>query len=132
MEQLRLSRNTIVYAFERLVTEGYLESKPGSGTYVAPVHGGMHGRDTGDVRSRTRSYGQRRLSARAAVLAGSFKNSRCSLAERSALERARFHVRSENTSTAGWHGRNGRNNAEEYSGEIRAPARTAARAESRR
>src|SRR5665213_2051386 len=70
MEQLRLSRNTIVYAFERLVTEGYLESKPGSGTYVAPVHGGMHGRDTGDVRSRTRSYGQRRLSARAAVLAG--------------------------------------------------------------
>ncbi len=70
MGQLRLSRNTIVYAFERLVTEGYLESKPGSGTYVAPVHGGMHGRDTGDVRSRTRSYGQRRLSARAAVLAG--------------------------------------------------------------
>jgi GntR family transcriptional regulator/MocR family aminotransferase len=35
VEQLSLSRNTIVYAFERLVAEGYLESRRGSGMYVA-------------------------------------------------------------------------------------------------
>src|ERR1043165_7592620 len=35
VEQLGLSRNTIVYAFERLVAEGYLDSRVGSGMYVA-------------------------------------------------------------------------------------------------
>ncbi len=35
VDQLGLSRNTIVYAFERLVTEGYLNSRIGSGVYVA-------------------------------------------------------------------------------------------------
>jgi GntR family transcriptional regulator/MocR family aminotransferase len=35
--QLGLSRNTIVYAFDRLVSEGYLESRIGSGIYVAQL-----------------------------------------------------------------------------------------------
>ena len=35
VEQLGLSRNTIVYAFERLVAEGYLQSRIGSGMFVA-------------------------------------------------------------------------------------------------
>lgn len=35
VDQLGLSRNTIVYAFERLVAEGYLDSRVGSGMYVA-------------------------------------------------------------------------------------------------
>src|SRR5947209_16231516 len=36
-EQLGLSRNTIVYAFERLAAEGYLDSRVGSGMYVAQL-----------------------------------------------------------------------------------------------
>jgi GntR family transcriptional regulator/MocR family aminotransferase len=35
VEQLGLSRNTIVNAFDRLVAEGYLDSRVGSGIYVA-------------------------------------------------------------------------------------------------
>src|SRR5438309_1308366 len=35
--QLGLSRNTIVYAFDRLVAEGYLEGRRGSGIYVAQL-----------------------------------------------------------------------------------------------
>ena len=35
VEQLSLSRNTIVNAFDRLVAEGYLDSRVGSGIYVA-------------------------------------------------------------------------------------------------
>lgn len=36
--KLRLSRNTITTAYERLVAEGYLEARRGSGTFVSP-HG---------------------------------------------------------------------------------------------
>src|SRR5947209_7733003 len=35
--QLGVSRNTIVYAFDRLVAEGYLEGRRGSGIYVAEL-----------------------------------------------------------------------------------------------
>ena len=35
--QLGLARNTIVYAFDRLVSEGYLEGRRGSGVYVAAL-----------------------------------------------------------------------------------------------
>src|SRR5215470_12191507 len=35
--QLGLARNTIVYAFDRLVSEGYLEGRRGSGIYVAAL-----------------------------------------------------------------------------------------------
>jgi GntR family transcriptional regulator/MocR family aminotransferase len=35
--QLGASRNTIVYAFEQLVAEGYLDSRVGSGMYVADL-----------------------------------------------------------------------------------------------
>ncbi len=34
-EELRVSRNTAIAAFEQLIAEGYLESKHGSGTFVA-------------------------------------------------------------------------------------------------
>ena len=32
--ELEVSRNTVIYAYEQLVTEGYIESKTGSGYYV--------------------------------------------------------------------------------------------------
>jgi GntR family transcriptional regulator/MocR family aminotransferase len=35
--QLGVSRNTIVYAFDRLIAEGYLEGRRGSGIYVAEL-----------------------------------------------------------------------------------------------
>lgn len=35
--QHEISRNTVNLAYERLLSEGYLESKRGSGTYVAPL-----------------------------------------------------------------------------------------------
>lgn len=35
MKELRISRNTVLAAFERLATDGYIVSKPGSGAYVA-------------------------------------------------------------------------------------------------
>src|SRR5258708_12229010 len=36
-EELGVSRNTVVNAFEQLIAEGYLESKVGAGTYVTHV-----------------------------------------------------------------------------------------------
>jgi GntR family transcriptional regulator / MocR family aminotransferase len=35
--ELGVARNTVVNAFEQLVAEGYLESRPGDGTYVSPA-----------------------------------------------------------------------------------------------
>jgi GntR family transcriptional regulator/MocR family aminotransferase len=35
--ELGCSRNTVLNAFEQLGAEGYLESRPGSGTYVSRV-----------------------------------------------------------------------------------------------
>ena len=35
--QLEVSRNTVVAAYEQLLAEGYLEAGPGSGTWVAPT-----------------------------------------------------------------------------------------------
>ena len=35
--ELGLSRNTVTLAFEQLLSEGYVEGRVGSGTYVAPV-----------------------------------------------------------------------------------------------
>ncbi|HVJ33711.1 MAG TPA: PLP-dependent aminotransferase family protein [Terriglobia bacterium] len=34
-DELRVSRNTVLGAYEQLLSEGYLEMRPGSGTYVA-------------------------------------------------------------------------------------------------
>ena len=36
-EELRVSRNTVLSAFEKLTSEGYLDSRIGGGTYVAPM-----------------------------------------------------------------------------------------------
>lgn len=33
--ELSVSRNTVIYAYEQLVTEGYIESRKGSGFYVS-------------------------------------------------------------------------------------------------
>src|SRR5258706_3718832 len=37
VNQLGASRNTIVYAFDQLVAEGYLDSRVGSGIYIADL-----------------------------------------------------------------------------------------------
>lgn len=34
--ELRVSRNTVVYAYDRLISEGYLEARPRSGAFVSP------------------------------------------------------------------------------------------------
>ncbi len=34
-EQLKVSRNTVIAAYDQLIAEGYLQSKPGAGTFVA-------------------------------------------------------------------------------------------------
>ena len=34
--ELKVSRNTVVYAYDRLVSEGYLEARPRSGAFVSP------------------------------------------------------------------------------------------------
>jgi GntR family transcriptional regulator/MocR family aminotransferase len=36
-DELRVSRNTVLAAFQQLTSEGYLDSRVGGGTYVAPV-----------------------------------------------------------------------------------------------
>lgn len=36
-EELRVSRNTVLAAYQQLTSEGYLDSRVGGGTYVAPV-----------------------------------------------------------------------------------------------
>jgi len=36
-DELRVSRNTVLTAFEKLASEGFLDSRVGGGTYVAPV-----------------------------------------------------------------------------------------------
>jgi GntR family transcriptional regulator / MocR family aminotransferase len=35
--QLRVSRNSVTFAYERLINEGYLVTKPTAGTFVAPL-----------------------------------------------------------------------------------------------
>src|SRR5678815_1816546 len=52
--QLSVSRNTIVYALDRLVAEGYLRSRTGSGIYVED----LPGRDEG-VEPTGRNVGNR-------------------------------------------------------------------------
>ena len=34
-QQLKLGRNTVSAAYERLLTEGYVEARPGRGTWIA-------------------------------------------------------------------------------------------------
>src|SRR5262245_41445471 len=36
-DELSISRNTVLTAYEQLMAEGYLETVEGSGTFVAPV-----------------------------------------------------------------------------------------------
>lgn len=36
-EQLQIARNTVLYAYEQLIAEGYLETRQGSGTFVAEL-----------------------------------------------------------------------------------------------
>jgi GntR family transcriptional regulator / MocR family aminotransferase len=68
VEQLDLSRNTIVYAFERLVAEGYLEGRVGSGMYVADLPAVSKPPIIKDVISDVASDGRSRISQRIASL----------------------------------------------------------------
>ena len=67
VRQLGLSRNTIVYAFDRLVSEGYLESRLGSGIYVAQLPG-MNTTSISSSRSYAASSARSAISARLATL----------------------------------------------------------------
>src|SRR5262245_45901457 len=68
VEQLDLSRNTIVYAFERLVAEGYLEGRVGSGMYVANLPAINQPPGAKDVISGAASDGRSRISRQVASL----------------------------------------------------------------
>lgn len=61
--ELRLSRNIVVIAFEQLLTEGYLESKTGAGTFVTNTLP----EEVLQVQVRS-SNGRRSLSARGATI----------------------------------------------------------------
>src|SRR5438105_2543219 len=67
-EQLGLSRNTIVYAFERLAAEGYLDSRVGSGMYVAQLPAVNQPPGTADTLSGVASNRRPPISRRAASL----------------------------------------------------------------
>ncbi len=41
-DQLGVSRNTVVIAYDRLVSEGYIQSREGAGTFVSPVAPDQH------------------------------------------------------------------------------------------
>jgi GntR family transcriptional regulator/MocR family aminotransferase len=64
VNQLGLSRNTIVYALDRLVSEGYLEGRRGSGMYVAELPR-LSGRST-VLRTASRPTPQRSIASRLA------------------------------------------------------------------
>lgn len=67
-EELHVSRNTVTFAFEQLIAEGYLEARPGAGTFVADTvpDGIASGDDTVPIPSAQR--GNIGLSARGAQL----------------------------------------------------------------
>ncbi len=66
--QLGVSRNTIVYAFDQLVAEGYLESRLGSGTYVARLQVSKKTQITTGSRSDIHANRTPGISRRAALL----------------------------------------------------------------
>src|SRR6185312_6903212 len=59
-KRLGVARNTVAFAFDQLIAEGYLEARVGAGTFVSP--------SIGRVRPRT-APSQRALPRRAAALA---------------------------------------------------------------
>lgn len=68
--QLKLSRNTILAAYERLTSEGYLRSRVGSGTFVAqhfPADGPTNRKTPRNSAARLSSFG-RRLSPPQAIV----------------------------------------------------------------
>ena len=65
--QLAASRNTIVYAFDQLVSEGYLESRIGSGIYIADLQLGKARISTAEA-PRSRPKVQPQMSHRARLL----------------------------------------------------------------
>lgn len=69
--ELGVARNTVAFAYDRLVAEGYLESRTGSGTYVAEglPKAKAKGRDLPVRRPSTR--GQRTLNAATGFVASS-------------------------------------------------------------
>src|ERR1700681_2816326 len=68
VSQLGASRNTIVYAFDQLVAEGYLDSRAGSGMYVAALKRAPKAGMPNDSAPAARTIAQPRISNRAALL----------------------------------------------------------------
>jgi len=70
-EELDCSRNTVVTAFEQLLSEGYLEGRHGSGTYVSSVlPDALLGVAARHRDSAVKQAGGRGLSARGRAIAG--------------------------------------------------------------
>ncbi len=68
-DELGVSRNTIVNAFERLAAEGYIESRTGSGTRVARTLPDSMARTRAATRPRAAASVRRRASHRATAIA---------------------------------------------------------------
>jgi GntR family transcriptional regulator / MocR family aminotransferase len=68
VSQLGASRNTIVYAFDQLVAEGYLDSRAGSGMYIAALKMTRKAGISNDSASAVRTIAPSRISNRAALL----------------------------------------------------------------
>src|SRR4029453_12815015 len=58
-EDLKVGRNTVIAAYDQLLAEGFIESRGGSGTWVAPIM-----RDRGAAAPSKRACSPRRLSRR--------------------------------------------------------------------
>ena len=86
-EELHVSRNTVLFAFEQLAAEGYVESRRGAGTFVVSVPTNTRGE-----RGQVAEVGQQpRLSAVGARLAQGVARNR---AERNSVEPVPYDLRS--------------------------------------
>jgi len=68
--ELSLSRNTVTYAYEQLLAEGYLESRTGAGTFVADTAPDQIPDSIAHHAPLTDPSGKSELSARGAILTG--------------------------------------------------------------
>ncbi|MFC3107716.1 PLP-dependent aminotransferase family protein [Undibacterium arcticum] len=66
--ELALSRNTVTYAYEQLIAEGYLETRAGAGTFIADTTPDQIPAATGGKAALTDPSGASELSARGAQL----------------------------------------------------------------
>lgn len=64
--ELKMSRNTVTYAYEQLVAEGYLETRIGAGTFIADTAPDQIAEAAGEATSRRNPGASPGLSARGA------------------------------------------------------------------